>query len=405
MIRYRKSAASLCAAFVMLLALGWFGIARVHAQTPAPPPLTIQGQLVNGTRDAPQAGIANVPVTLFQITPAGPVTVTVPTDTQGKFTFTNVLTDANSYFTRVDYQSIRYYSDILPAESIALAPLSLTVYETSTLPADFTIDRVHLVLDVQPKSFNGLQLVQITNPTDRAFYVPLPVPDKTTDVRFEDFREQTRVVKQDDGAVLYPVLPTTGEILYGLAMPFTPPDYALSMPLKTNVSGINLLISKSGDLGVTGPELTPGNPFLAQSGQEYLVYAAPPARAGQVFTAAISNLPGADNTQNQQILILIAGGLGGLALLAYPLYRQSGSRTERTPFRSKSDSANSTAERLAQLQAIARLDDAYAANEIDENAYRAERAALKAELLRDAVAAKNQPPITHNDQPRTNLHD
>jgi|GEM_PF-2433412 hypothetical protein len=375
MIRYGKSAAFFSAALVMLIAFGWFFVARVQAQTPLPTPLVIQGQLLNGTHDAPPDSIANVPVTLFQITQRGPITVTQSTDTQGKFTFTNVITDATSYFTRVDYAGVVYFSDILPRDAIATAPISMTVYETQTMPADFRFDRVHLILDVQPKAFNSLALVQVTNPTDRAFYVPLPVPDKTSDVRLEDIREQTRVQRQADGTVLYPILPTTTEILYGLVMPFAPPNYTLTMPLKNGVDGINLLITKMGDVRASGNNLTPSNPFTSQSGQVYLVYAAPPQNAGTVFTATISNLPGADNTHTVQTVILVGGGLGGLALLVLPFYR-------RRMMQSKASAANL---RAAQLQAIARLDEAYARAEIDESEYQTERAALKAELLKDAL--------------------
>ncbi|MBI4673256.1 MAG: hypothetical protein HY741_16515 [Chloroflexi bacterium] len=362
----------------MFLTLGWLFVAHVRAQTPASTPFDIQGQLRNGTKNAPADSIANVPVTLFQITETGPLTRSVSTDAQGNFLFTRVLTDATSYFTRIDYAGVRYFSEIMPAELAAVKPISVTVYETQTVPADFAFDRVHLILDVQPKAFDGIQILQATNSTDRAFYVPLPLPAKTSDVRFEDFREQTRVIYQEDGAILYPILPTTTEILYGLALPYTPPDYTLTIPFKTDTASVNLLVSKSGDVRVSGSTLKPSAPFVMQSGQEYLVYAAPPQSAGTVFSATISNLPGVDHTPTIRMAILAAGGLAGLALLAYPVYRRRSKDKTAAP----NDRAR---ERAAQLQAIARLDDKFDANEIDEDAYLAERAALKAELLKDVV--------------------
>ena len=64
----------------MFLALGWFTLARVYAQGPT----QIQGQLINGTKDAALPPVLRtVPVTLFQITAAGPVTPTLPTDADG----------------------------------------------------------------------------------------------------------------------------------------------------------------------------------------------------------------------------------------------------------------------------------------------------------------------------------
>lgn len=372
-----KGAAFFSAALVLFLVGGWVMVAAVQAQVTGP--TEIRGALVNGTADAPPGSIANVPVTLFQITTAGPVTRTMPTDAQGNFLFTNVITDGTAYFARVDYAGIRYFSDILPPEVASALPITVTVYETQTLPADFALDRVHLILDVQPKRFNGLELVQLTNPTDRAFYLPLPVPNNTSDVEFQDIREDTIIKRQEDGTILYPVLPTTSEILYGIVLPFTPPDYRLEMPLPTNVAAFSLLVSQAGGAIASGNGLTPAPPFTAQSGQIYSVFTGAPQLAGTNFVATISNLPGVDNTPTIQNILLVGGGLGALALLAYPIYQR---RTARTK-------SSAVSERVEQLQTLARLDDAHEAGEIDDETYAAERAALKAELIEGAVGVKH----------------
>lgn len=373
-----RGAAFFSAALVLFLVGGWVLVARVQAQGPS----EIRGILRNGTQDAPASNIANVPVTLFQITTAGPVTRTVPTDAQGQFLFTNVITDGTAYFTRVDYAGIRYFSDILPPELAAVSPITLTVYETQTLPADFVLDRVHLILDVQPKRFNALELVQVTNASDRAFYLPLPVPTNTGDIRFQDIREETIIQRQEDGTLLYPVLPTTTDILFEFVLPYTPPDYRLELPLITNVAGTNLLVSQAGGVVASGSNLTPGAPFTSQSGQIYSVLAGPAQQAGSTFAAAISNLPGVDNTGNIQSLVLVAGGLGALGLLAIPFYQRRAARAK----------SSTVSERMEQLQALARLDDAHDAGQIEDDAYSAERAALKAELIEATIGtARSQP--------------
>ena len=372
----RRGAALISAARVMLISVGWVFVTRVQAQTPAPTSFEIQGQIVNATHDAPAGSVANLPVTLFQVGPKGPVERTLATDANGRFRFTDVITDANAYFARVAYGNIKYFSEIVPAQLAATTPLTVTVYETQTVPAEFAIDRVHLVLDVQPKRLSGLEYLQVRNPGDRVFLISLPLPAKYGKVNFEDTRDEGRAQRLADGTILFPVRPEINEILFNLDMPYTPPAYPLSLPLAHNVGGLNLLINKMGDVSITGGQLTQGNPFQAQSGQEYLVYAAPPQSAGSVFTANISNLPGADNTQNLQLLIFVAGGLGGLALLAYPVYR-------RSTVKNKTDAASDHA---ALVRAIARLDDTYARDEIDESDYQAQRAALKAELLKDVIA-------------------
>jgi hypothetical protein len=375
-----KCASLFCAALVVFSALGWFFVANVHAQAPA----QIQGQIFNGTHDAPANSIADVPVTLFQITGTGPVTRTEQTARDGTFTFTNVISDATAYFARVDYAGMRYFSEIRPPEIAASSPLTLTVYETQTLPANFTIDRVHLILDVQPRRFNGLELVQITNPSDRAFYLPLPLPAHTSDVQFQNVTEQTIVQRQDDGTILYPILPTTTEILYGVVLPFAPPDYRLDLPLTTNVSGFNLLVAQTSGVNVSGKQLVPGAPFTAQSGQQYLVFSGPGQNAGTTFSATISSLPGVDTTPQLQTLVLVGGGAGALLLLVYPIYTRRARKT-------KTVEPN---ERVNQLQMLARLDDVFDAGELDADEYHAQRAALKAELLKRRT--------TNNEQQTTN---
>lgn len=369
-----RGAALSSAALVLFLVSGWVLVARVQAQGPG----EIRGILLNGTQSATSSNLADVPVTLFQITTAGPVTRTVPTDAQGQFLFTNVITDGTAYFTRVDYAGIRYFSDIMPPELAAVSPITLTVYETQTLPADFVLDRVHLILDVQPKRFNALELVQVTNPTDRAFYLPLPVPTGASGVQFQDIRQDTIVRRQEDGTLLYPVLPTTTDILFEFVLPYTPPEYHLELPLATNVAGTNLLVSQAGGVVASGSNLSPGVPFTSQNGQRYSVLAGPAQQAGSTFTATISNLPGVDNTGNVQSLVLVAGGLGALGLLAYPVYQRRAARTK----------SSALSERMEQLQALARLDDAYDAGQIEEDAYYAERAALKAELIEASVGTR-----------------
>lgn len=354
----------------MFLAVGWIFVAQVHAQGP----VDIRGQIFNGTKTVSNS-LENVPVILFQITAAGPVTTTQPLDAMGNFTFTNVISDANSYFARVEYEGITYFSGIFPPDVAAVTPITMTVYETQTIPANFTLDRVHLILDVQPKKFQGLELVQVTNPSDRAFYLPLPVPTNTSDVQFQDITEETIARHQPDGTILYPVLPTTTDILYGVVLPFTPPTYRLQMPLATNVGGFSLLLAQTSGASASGTNFVPGANFTSQSGQVYLVYAAPQQAAGSTFSAAISNLPGIDNTSSLQTLIVAAGGLGALLLLSYPIYR-------RRTLKSKSGVVS---ERVAQLQALARLDDAFDADELDREDYEAQRAALKAELMKDSL--------------------
>lgn len=364
---FYQSAAILCAAFVVFAVGGWLSLTTVNAQSPP----RIEGQIFNGTASADPAAVKGVDVTLYQVTASGPVTSSVTTDADGRFTFDNVSAEANTFFARTDYGGIKYFSDIVPAPLAATIPLTMTVYETMTMPTNVQIDRAHFVFDIAPRSLSGLALLELATPNDRAFFMPLPVPEKVTDVAFNDIREQNRIVRADDGTILYPVTPGTAQILYGMTLPTKPPTFDLVLPVPITIGALNLLVQETGDVQIKGSALIPGAQFVAPSGAKYLTASTGKLSAGTTLTASISNLPGADNTNTINNIVLTVGGVAALGLLAYPFWRE----------RSRGKAGQEVSERVAQLQAIAALDDANAAHEIDEADYRIRREALKAELL------------------------
>ncbi|MGE5139756.1 MAG: hypothetical protein ACM3JD_09855, partial [Rudaea sp.] len=130
-------AAFLCAALVLFLQGTFYLVA--NAQTPTS--TRLEGQVRNGTAGTPATTVAGMPVTLFQMGASGPVTRTVQTDPQGNFSFGDVaLASGGPYFISADYAGIHYFSDVLQGGG-PTAAISLTVYETETIPANFVIDR------------------------------------------------------------------------------------------------------------------------------------------------------------------------------------------------------------------------------------------------------------------------
>lgn len=359
----------LCAAFVLCLTVAVGFVARVHAQAAT----RVSGQISNGTANASAATVSNLPIALFQITAAGMLTRTAQTDATGRFVFDKVDADAQAFFLRADYAGIRYFGDPVSAAIAATTPLTLTVYEQQALPANFEIDRAHFIFDAAPRQLNGVALLQVTNSTDRVFLLPLPLPDKSGNVSFDDPLDEARAVRSADGSLSFPILPTTTEVFYGMTLRTQPPDHTLVLPLRVGIGRLNVLVSQVGDVRAASPQLARGEPFTTQSGAAYLQLAGSNLRAGTAVNVALSNLPGADTAGNTRNVILAVGGVGALALLFFPFLRKR--RAEEA-----ADVA-ATGERLARLQAIAALDDEFEAGELDQDEYRAERAALKAELL------------------------
>lgn len=388
-------AASLCAALV-LLAVGAFGlVGRVNAQSASP----LVGQVLNGTADAPSDRVADLAVTLFQMGTGGPVTQTIRTDARGRFSFPDIKLDQTSpFFAQVDYEGIHYFSEIVTPGIESAKPLTLTVYETQTIPSDFQIDRAHFILDSAQNALTGIEIIQVKNPTDRVFLLPLPLPDNLADLQFNDPRDQFRAVQLTAGSIAFPILPTTTQILIGVRVNSSPPENTLKLNVPVKIGRVNVLVSQAGGVQVSSPQLAPGAVFTPQSGGSYWQLSGDNIPAGSTVPIIISNLPGGDNFALVRNMVLGFGGLAAIAMLAFPFLKRRG---ESSPgpivdLAGETDSSLKPGgettgkidaeERLARLREIADLDDAFEAGEMGESEYREERAALKAELMHDSNA-------------------
>lgn len=372
-------AAFICAALVLFATSAFSFYSRAQAQSSA----RLDGQVFDGTASAPLGATSQLAVTLFQMGSTGPITQTVRTDTQGHFSFADLKLDPNSpYFASVDYAGIHYFSEILAPGTETSTPISLTVYETQTVPADFQIDRTHFILDLGQNALSGVELLQVKDPSDRAFLLPLPLPENLSGLQFNDPRDQFRAVQAADGSVAFPILPTTDQILIGVQVSTKPGDYTLHINTPVKIGRLNVLISQTGGAQVSSPMLTAGPVFTPQSGSSYWQMNGENLPAGAIVPVVISNLPGGDNSKLVRGVVLGAGGLAAVALLALPFVRRRRSPPV-SPTISGDDEETEGDERLAGLRAIADLDDEFEAGAIAEDEYHARRAALKAELMND----------------------
>jgi hypothetical protein len=398
-------AAFICAALVLFAASAYGLTARARAQTSFP----LRGEILNGTAETPPERVANLDVTLFQMGASGPVTQTVRTDSKGQFMFADVKLDPNSpFFASVDYEGIHYFSEILTSGVSSSSPLSMTVYETQTIPSDFQIDRTHLILDFSQNALTGIELLQVKNPTDRAFVLPLPLPQKLADLQFNDPRDQFRAIQGTDGSLSFPILPTTDQILIGIRLNTSPPDYTLKLNVPVKVGRINVLVSQSQGIQVASPQLTPGQVFTPQTGSSYWQLNGDNIAAGSTVPVLITNLPGGEDTGLARNIVLGVGGAAALLMLVFPFARrwraaqplpgsiapetspaglvESGSALPNQRSGWGKEGRYESSARLERLQVMADLDDAFEAGEIAEEEYRAERAALKSELMNDPDA-------------------
>ena len=188
----------LAASLLVALALLALPTPRAHAQTSGQG--NVQGQIVNGTKDAKPSSTAGLTVTLYvaDMNAQSTITKTAQADTNGRFAFSNIqFISTTRMLATANYLGIDYASDILAFDGITTTvPASVTVYETTTDPSVVQVAQTHFVVDVQTGLLNVLEVVQVTNGSDRAFVgtdaigphritLPMPILAGATDIQFE----------------------------------------------------------------------------------------------------------------------------------------------------------------------------------------------------------------------------
>lgn len=365
----------------------------------------IEGQIVNGTKDAPPSTTASLQVTLVTV-PQGAtsmITSTAQSDASGKFAFSNLdVISTTRYFVTTNYGSVDYFSDLLvfTTPNSTTLPAEITIFESTTDPSVVQVVQIHLVVSVETPWLAIQEIIAIENTSDRVFIgkqlagphratLTLPILPKAINLEFDDPNVGQTVLEDNDGLTYtLPLGPGRDQIVFQYAVPFTPPTYDLNfkLPYATGKFGIFMI-----DVGATieSSPLTPaavpmsgvpGAPkFIAVSGENFA--------AGTTVNARFNNLPATappsgttapvtaanDNTQTIGLIVLGFAAVAAVGLLAYPLLRR---RQAAHIVRAEINS-----ERMELLQDIADLDDDFEAGKLTDAEYKEQRAQLKAKLL------------------------
>ncbi len=371
----------------------------------------IAGELVNGTETAIHPDLSGVMVSLFPVVDdsvQAPITTTTGPD--GSFRFEGLGTGTNrQYDLSARYQGIDYFADDLlrftaPGQVLTT---TVTVYETTSDPDAIVLDRSHLILD-----FSGSDAIDVAelhiflNTTDRT-YVGEVVPESSgrpvtlrfglpagaTNLRFQDPRMETSVIRTDSGFLdTLPVLPGGRQVLFSYRVPYSPPRFHFARQMEYTSNNLNVLVRDVG-VKVTVPGLTEGEPREVGSGVRYLNFVGRNVVKGQELVVQFEGTPqlATETTAGEAATTGPAGGLGqdllrwvavALALVAgagaigYAVAR--GRPAAPVEVESREDLE---ALRQELLLALARLDDAYEAGQLREADYQEERALTKAQLV------------------------
>lgn len=361
----------------------------------------VTGNVVNGTTQTSLAADTQVTLTAFDENFQPTLTLTTTLDADGNYQFelTDVLPEW-AYLATVHYAAVNFGSESgqLSRAAPTLA-LPITVYEPSSDASQVTIDQLHIILEFSDGLVQVNELYQFSQNDLTVFVgsqgdvtqgtVQISLPAGVTAPTFsrsfgslDSFFPATDLIQTANGwADVVPLRPGLGtlSLLVRYNLPYDD-SLDLSHNLQYNSGGVNLVMPDVGvSLANEAEWVNQGAQVISEGA--FVSFTRGPIPAGEALTISLSGQPDEQTSsnsnstlirnQNQELLI------GGVALafsLAGAVYLWQ--RWQQVA----DETAEGDSGRDELLQAIADLDDAFAAGEIAEEEYGRQRQGLKAQL-------------------------
>ncbi len=353
---------------------------------------TLRGTLLNGTAGASTPAGISINLHGFDVNGGDFELVTTLTTTaqaEGAFAFEAVpYRSGRQFLVTAKYGEVTYSSAIGEFDAEGQLDLPVKVYETTAETAALRVQNMHVFMDFS--SAERLDVVQVyvisnlgdrTITGDQTFELRLPPGAQNVTVRDEE-EGQDYSINGDTLMDTLPIVPgaSAAQLLVSYSLPYAA-GFKFEQPTLYPVTNINLLLS---DMHVQ--LMGAGLDDLGQQqfqGQTFQNFGRADLPAGEALTFEISGDPTAAlvasgaaapgalaPTSNTNLAV----GLGAVALVLIGAGVWWLRRGQASP------TADLSQDDL--LEAIAELDDEFAAGKLDASAYERERADLKAQLLK-----------------------
>ena len=374
---------------------------------------TINGQVINGTtNEAITEGEVRLRAFTVQLDEMYSETIPINDDGSFQFEIENVPTDW-VFLADVAYGDLTFNSNAVQvsnAEPVAQMPLF--VFETTADPTAVAIDRLHMILTFAENRLLVSELYVFSNLETAVFVgesgdfdqgtVEISLPTGAENVGFQrgfgtsldSFIPATEFIQTDTGwADTVPLRPGPNSLnlLVNYDLPYED-GLLLAHPLAYPISGASAILADAGVTISGGGWVSQG--AQATGGGSFVSYVNPDLAGADALSLTLDGRPsqivdaqGNPLTVRNQTNELIIGGVGLLAVLIVGFYfvqrwRMAPAPAEATlsvpPAAPQARRQDNDAQAL--LQAIAELDDAYDAGELDEAKYQQQRHDLKARL-------------------------
>lgn len=382
---------------VLLILVGLLSLSLAPSPVVAGEPGVLEGQVVNGT---PEGGApANLEVVLHVFAEGRETQeLRATTEGEGRFLFRNVPTGpAFQYMVTTVYQGVSYYS--VPLATLT-SPLSLTVYDVTRSSESLSLaSHLILVTDVQQRNRNLylLEMATIQNSGTRTFVsdmaqpgmnllrFALPAGSMHLDVQSD--LPEGQFLQVDKGfAMTNPVPPGRRQVVFSYTLNYRKDILDLGRSFPYGVETLRTLVPK-GLANLQGSDLSELSP-VSMGPRTYRAWEWRGVPAGTSVPMGLAGLP--QPTLWQRALEVVANGstsvliiplLLSMALLGALVYtlRRRGAPALGVP---GGQGAAAPPRRQELIEAIARLDDSFAAGKLAGEEYQGQRAALKERLLR-----------------------
>ncbi len=297
-----------------------------------------------------------------------------------------------------EYGGVLYGSEVGHLMQGEPVELPLTIYESTTDASELRVERLHLLFDFPAEGvMQVIELWLLSNTGDRTITpaegettYEVILPEGATNLRFEDDVLGGRYKQTENGfADTVPVRPGSNvvQLVFSFELPYEK-RLDFEQPLSYPVDSVVILVPEGGP-EVSG-EGVQDMGLREITGTSVQNYGAGPYEAGDILKVSLRGRPpkteGASTPVTWQNVVIGLGALG-LALVAVGLWWRSAALKRSEDFEEEAleeaaaEPAAGGEDRESLLRAIAELDDAFEAGELEEQEYHQRRQALKERLV------------------------
>ena len=349
----------------------------------------IEGRITNGTPGGPQPGALDVTIVGFDSDqPVFNQDVTAAND--GSYSIEDLeIVPGRIYGAIVEYEGVPYYSSaghLLEEEPNLQLPI--TVYETTPETATVQVERLHLIFDFSVEGqVEVSQLWIISNSGVRTVVqsegqneIPIELPQGAANLRFADPTAEALYTPTATGFVMHePVRPNDAlEMIFSFTLPYTRSlEYEQTMTLP--VGAVVVLTDQNApeisgeDLSLSGEQ--PMGDIVLQT------YQRPGLEKGEVLKLNLSGRAASAASTSPSTNLVIGIGALALALIVVGLGLRQLRKQGEPAIGQQEPGPQEGLDRDQLVQAIAALDAAFEAGQLDESVYHTRRESLKRELM------------------------